>query len=189
MNRPQPIHGEVIAFSRGHFLFAAACFPIAVASLVVGICCLATSFVTVIGSDLATSIWGFIALVGGGFLLRLMRGLLESKPRLVLGDDRMQWLEGGRVTWEVPYDNFAQLVLVAGPFGERILGIQLLTPDRFEQTRACLPWSWRRCRAKYKKWFGFDLAFPIRYCSEPAERVLETASTCLHRFRRVKEAS
>ncbi len=106
---------------------------------------------------------------------------LTRKPRLVLGDDRMQWVEGKRVHWEVHYEHVAAIELFNGPLGAKAIGIRLHLPESLEARMTRLPWKWRLWQAQWKR-FGFDIVLPPRQSTEPVERVLETALTCLHRY-------
>jgi hypothetical protein len=178
MSAPRPGDGEVLDFAWLYRPLAGYCVLLGVVLGGIGI---GLTLLAIAGSGVG---WGLIpcgvALTAFGSLwLWCGRHVWALKPRLVLGADRLQWVEGKNVVWQVPYDNVTRLALfAAGPLGRPCLGIRLQTPGQLDQARPRLPWHWRRLRGRY----GFDLSFPLDLCSEPPERMLEAMLTRLHRY-------
>ena len=190
MNLDQQVHGEVISFARGFALRAAASCFFGFVLVATGAFVLLLAYLnSEVGRRSDTLV---IGMPGLGFIAAAVFSfwkcwdLLTRKPRLLLGRERMSWVERGGVYWEVGYERVAAIELFQGPLSVQAIGIRLRAPEISDEKDARLPWRWRSWQTRWKR-FGFDIVLPPRPCTEPPDRVLETALTCLHRYRRVKD--
>lgn len=64
------------------------------------------------GGKVLTPAAGVIALLGiplGGFLVLMAAAMLVTAKRLIIGDDRVQMVSGGRVVVNIPFENIAEI--------------------------------------------------------------------------------
>src|SRR5262249_28213204 len=95
--------------------------------------------------------------------------------------DRMQWVMGPHVRWEIPYDNIEAVTLFTSWWGRSLLGIRLKDPDDWYVAPRS-GWYWRYQRWLWKK-AGFDVVLAPNNSAEPLERVREVCLLCIHRHR------
>jgi hypothetical protein len=188
-NASPPVEGEAIDFDTGNDV-------VGTAAILWGLLCAGVTLAVLVFTlasprrqlPMAPVDWPWVLLVclagwaGAGSYAWDGWCLLTASRRLVLGADRMQWVERGRVVWAVPYDAVAGVILFPGNRGERWVGIRLVARECLEQFQPPMPACWRRLGAHFKKRAEVDHAFPCRHCVEPPDRILETILTCLHRF-------
>jgi hypothetical protein len=118
-------------------------------------------------------------LVGNVFLY------LRLKPRLILGDDRIQSASLVRdVEWEIKYDEIAEIKLCT-KWGSPFIGINFAETSRLHPVWQCE--ALRRSVQRTKKWLGYDLCLSSREMIEPPAVVLEAIQRCYRRFQEDKQ--
>jgi hypothetical protein len=174
-NAPQPVEGEIIPLTRGGQ---------SILGIVAGIMFIISALGVILGLLLFDGgSWPLVALV----VVQILVGvffvwwhILEQTSRLVLGDDRVQYLRGKRVLWELPYDNIAEVKLFThGVIPIQSLGINVIASEIFDHA-----WpSWARTRKWNQRLRGFDFHIPTVLTPEPPDRLLDVFLTSYHRFK------
>jgi hypothetical protein len=182
--RPEPIEGEVLAFSK-----TARVFWIVVSLFGFVVCFLMMAVGMFSGGRSLSLVLWFLSWVLVTITLGVFFNALQPWPNIVLGRNRMQVVTGRKVWFEVPYDNIAEIALFSRfiiPVGSRqFLGIKLIRPEEFD---AAWP-RYARARDWSRMSLGFDFAFWGFHLDEPLDRCLETMLTHYHSFQADKDSS
>jgi hypothetical protein len=185
-----PVEGEALSFSHGYTAMAILSLTAAVLLGGMEVAWLVLGPHSREGSWFAYALGGLLLAEAGTCFLGSWY-FFTCKPRLVLGETRLQYLVGKHLRWEAGYGEIGEIALFTPihPLGYRIswesaLGLRLQVPQRFDEGHPRLA----RRRGRLRRRCGFDLVLPMAFAFEPPERCLEAVLRCFHRFQAERES-